>query len=97
MLLLRHAGNVDAKGIRVVEAEIDDLVHAEGEIVCDGMGVELQAAKALLDADAAEGRWRAVNGSHLVALVRAGARFEKGRLIERPKEAPEEEIDEVAA
>jgi hypothetical protein len=29
--------------------------------------------------------------------VRVGARFEKGRLIERPKEAPEEEIDEVAA
>jgi putative transposase len=47
--------------------------------------------------EAAEGRWRAVNGPHLVALVRAGARFEKGRLIERPKEAPEEEINEVAA
>ena len=47
--------------------------------------------------EAAEGRWRAVNGPHLVALVRAGARFEQGRLIERPKEAPEEEIDEVAA
>jgi transposase-like protein len=49
--------------------------------------------------EAAEGRWRAVNGPHLVALVRAGARFERGRLMERPegKEAPEEEIDEVAA
>jgi putative transposase len=47
--------------------------------------------------EAAEGRWRAVNGPHLVALVRAGARFEKGRLVERPKEAPEEETDEVAA
>ncbi|MFL6297435.1 MAG: IS256 family transposase, partial [Actinomycetes bacterium] len=47
--------------------------------------------------EAAEGRWRAVNGPHLVALVRTGARFEKGRLVERPKEAPEEEIDEVAA
>jgi hypothetical protein len=35
--------------------------------------------------------------SHLVALVRAGARFEKGRLVERPKEAPEEAINEVAA
>jgi putative transposase len=35
--------------------------------------------------EAAEGRWRAVNGPHLVALVRAGARFEKGRLVERPK------------
>jgi putative transposase len=47
--------------------------------------------------EAAEGRWRAVNGPHLVALVRAGARFEKGRLVERPKEATDERIDEVAA
>jgi putative transposase len=47
--------------------------------------------------EAAEQRWRAVNGPHLVALVRAGARFEKGRLVERSKEAPEEETDEVAA
>jgi putative transposase len=47
--------------------------------------------------EAAAQRWRAVNGPHLVALVRAGARFEKGRLVERPKEAPEEDIDEVAA
>jgi putative transposase len=47
--------------------------------------------------EAAEGRWRAVNGPHLVALVRAGARFERGRLVERPKEVPEEKTDEVAA
>jgi putative transposase len=47
--------------------------------------------------EAAEGRWRAVNGPHLVALVRAGARFQKGKLVERPKEAPDERIDEVAA
>jgi putative transposase len=47
--------------------------------------------------ESAQDRWRAVNGPHLVALVRAGARFEKGRLVERPKEAPEEEINEVAA
>jgi putative transposase len=42
---------------------------------------------------AAEGRWRAVNGPHLVALVRAGARFEKGKLIERPDEKPDKEAD----
>ena len=47
--------------------------------------------------EAAEGRWRAVNRPQLVALVHAGASFNKGRLVERPKEAPEEEIDEVAA
>ena len=34
--------------------------------------------------EAAEARWRAVNAPHLVALVRAGAVFEKGELIERP-------------
>jgi hypothetical protein len=34
--------------------------------------------------EAAQARWRAVNAPHLVALVRAGARFERGKLIERP-------------
>lgn len=29
-------------------------------------------------------RWRAVNASHLVTLVRPGARFHIGRLVERP-------------
>ena len=32
---------------------------------------------------AAQDRWRAVNAPHLVALVRAGARFDKGVLVER--------------
>jgi transposase-like protein len=32
---------------------------------------------------AAQERWRAVNAPHLVALVRAGARFERGKLVER--------------
>jgi len=43
---------------------------------------------------AAEGHWRAVNGPHLVALVRAGARFEKGKLIERPDQTPDKEAGE---
>lgn len=34
--------------------------------------------------DAAQDRWRKINGPELVALVRAGARFEKGKLIENP-------------
>ena len=34
--------------------------------------------------EAAQARWRAVNAPHLVALVRAGARFEPGHLVERP-------------
>jgi transposase-like protein len=33
--------------------------------------------------EAAQDRWRAVNGPHLVALVRAGARFERGVIVER--------------
>ena len=36
--------------------------------------------------ESAQARWRAVNAPHLVALVRAGARFEKGKLVERPHE-----------
>jgi hypothetical protein len=38
--------------------------------------------------ESAERRWRAVNALHLVALVRAGARFDKGVLVERPAEEP---------
>jgi putative transposase len=34
--------------------------------------------------DAAQARWRAVNAPHLVALVRAGAVFYKGKFLERP-------------
>jgi transposase-like protein len=33
--------------------------------------------------EAAQARWRAVNAPHLVALVRAGARFDRGILVER--------------
>jgi putative transposase len=42
--------------------------------------------------EAAQDRWRAVNGPHLVALVRAGARFDKGVMVERP-----DDVGEVAA
>ena len=34
----------------------------------------------------AESRWRAVNAPHLVALVRAGAVFHNGVLVERSEE-----------
>ena len=36
--------------------------------------------------EAAQARWRAVNAPHLVALVRAGATFVNGKLVERPDE-----------
>jgi transposase-like protein len=42
--------------------------------------------------EAAEDRWRSLNGPHLVALVRAGARFDKGVMVERPND-----VQEVAA
>lgn len=40
---------------------------------------------------AAQERWRAVNAPHLVALVRAGATFEKGKLVERNADSPDQE------
>lgn len=39
--------------------------------------------------EAAQDRWRAVNAPHLVALVRAGATFVGGKLVERPDEHPQ--------
>ncbi|GAA4976800.1 transposase-like protein [Nonomuraea thailandensis] len=38
--------------------------------------------------ESAQSRWRAVNGAHLVALVRAGATFINGKLVKRPTESP---------
>ena len=39
--------------------------------------------------ESAQARWRAVNAPHLVALVRAGATFKNGDLVERDDEQPE--------
>ena len=39
--------------------------------------------------EAAQDRWRAVNAPHLVALVRAGAVFKAGKLVEQPDETPQ--------
>jgi putative transposase len=44
--------------------------------------------------ESAEQRWRAVNAPHLVPLVRAGATFHKGKLVERPDDQRSE--DKVA-
>ena len=40
--------------------------------------------------EAAQQRWRSVNAPKLVALARAGAKFERGVLIERPSEQDQE-------
>jgi len=41
-------------------------------------------AMALKLIESAQRRWRMVNAPHLVALVRAGATFVNGNLVERP-------------
>jgi transposase-like protein len=41
--------------------------------------------------ESAQDRWRAVNAPHLVALVRAGATFINGKLVERPDEEAQPE------
>jgi putative transposase len=61
--------------------------------VTKGPGSKVQGlAMAFKLLESAQERWRAVNGPHLVALVRAGARFDKGVMVERP-----DDIQEVAA
>jgi putative transposase len=61
--------------------------------VTKGPGSKAQGlAMAFKLLESAQQRWRAVNGPHLVALVRAGARFDKGVMVERPVE-----VQEVAA
>jgi transposase-like protein len=56
--------------------------------------------------ESAQRRWRMVNGPHLVALVRSGAVFVNGKLVERPGDpspdlssppaGPEKEVSEAA-
>ena len=42
--------------------------------------------------ESAQDHWRIVNAPHLVALVRAGATFINGKLVERPaQDAPDAE------
>ena len=43
--------------------------------------------------EAVQTRWRAVNAPHLVALVRSGAVFHKGKLLERPVDITPTETD----
>jgi transposase-like protein len=47
--------------------------------------------------ESAQTRWRAVNGPHLVALVRAGATFLNGKLVERSKDQQPAETRTPAA
>jgi hypothetical protein len=42
--------------------------------------------------ESAQTRWRMVNAPHLVALVRAGALFINGKLVERPQDQDQQEV-----
>jgi len=42
--------------------------------------------------EAAQARWRAVNAPQLVALVRAGATFHHGKLVERPADSSQTQV-----
>jgi hypothetical protein len=47
--------------------------------------------------ESAQRRWRMVNAPHLVALVRAGATFVNGKLVERSEDQPAQAPVEAAA
>jgi putative transposase len=47
--------------------------------------------------ESAQQRWRMVNAPHLVALVRAGATFVNGQLVERPDDQDQKRSDQQAA
>jgi hypothetical protein len=42
--------------------------------------------------ESAQARWRALNAPHLVALVRAGARFEKGTSSNARRETSDQQV-----
>jgi transposase-like protein len=47
--------------------------------------------------ESAQARWRMINAPHLVALVRAGATFVNGKLVERPDDQDQQGGDQQAA
>jgi hypothetical protein len=47
--------------------------------------------------ESAQARWRCVNAPHLVALVRAGATFINGKLVERPDDQDQQGGEQKAA
>ena len=47
--------------------------------------------------ESAQTRWRCINAPHLVPLVRAGATFLNGQLVERPTDQDQQQGREQAA
>ena len=88
-----HGGRVTKRITRAVENTGGEVIGVE--IHCPGPRNRSKITKgpgsraagiamAFKLTEAAQSRWRAVNAPHLVALVRAGAKFENGKLVERP-------------
>jgi hypothetical protein len=78
----------DDRLLRGVHLDVTGSYGTELRALCDHIRATVAAlAMGFKLIESAQARWRAVNAPHLVALVRAGARFEKGTLVERPDES----------
>ena len=91
-----HDAKPQLTGLIILPAQDNDRVHLRHRPAPheDHRGPGSRAAglaMAFKLIEAAQDRWRAVNGPHLVALVRAGATFVNGKLVERPDETPQPE------
>jgi hypothetical protein len=84
----QRTGNQDQNAKPVVQ-ETSPSTGSNATKVTKGPGSRAAGlAMAFKLIEAAQARWRAVNAPHLVALVRAGAGFEAGKLVERPDGQP---------
>ena len=87
-------------GVQATVARLHELKTAAYEQAVRDGAVQLRPGVLKL-IEAAQSRWRAVNAPQLVALVRAGALFHKGKLLERPVDitpepSPDTPVSEVA-
>jgi hypothetical protein len=80
-------GPMDPVGDKSTEVETS-LNRRVVVMVCLSVAAGLAMAYKLIEQ--AQTRWRMVNAPHLVALVRAGVKFEKGVMVERSDEQNEE-------
>jgi hypothetical protein len=81
---------VGLAGVRVSAATVTRLTKDWRREVAQTKGPGSRAAgiaMAFKLIEAAQHRWRAVDSAHLVALVRSGAKFEDGVVVERPDES----------
>jgi putative transposase len=86
----RRSRRSAAYGVKLPKAaakitdDLDELLAVRHRTITKGPGARAAGlAMAFKLIEAAQARWRAVNAPHLVVLVRAGARFECGVLVER--------------